>query len=234
MRLRPAHELLDEDEGSPAEIRRSLRELWWINRRLGGLSSWRSLLAAWQAAAPAAPPALTLLDVGAGSGELAAWIAAELGRGGGAVRAVALDRRASHLAAAAGPLRLAGDALRLPFADATVDLVACNLFLHHFHDAPGDAAATRLLREMARVARGAVLINDLDRAWIPYAFIRLLGVRFSRITRHDGPRSVAQAYTAPELRRLAAAALPAWRCEVRRIWPYRLGLILWRGAGRAV
>ena len=235
MRLRPAHELLDEDHGSPAEIRQSLRELWWINQRLGGLSSWRRLLAVWQAAQPAATRALTLLDVGAGTGEMAAAIAAELGRRGFVVRAWALDRRQSHLGAAAAggaPDRLVADAQRLPFACASVDVVTCNLFLHHFHDAPADPAASRLLREMTRVARRAVLINDLERAWIPYAFIRLLSRRFSRITRHDGPRSVAQAYTARELGHLAAV-LPGWRCQILRLWPYRLGLVLERDARHA-
>lgn len=227
MRLRLGHELLDEDQGSAAEIRRSLGELWWINQHLGGLSSWRRLLAAWRAAEPAPPPAaISLLDLGAGTGEMAAFIAAELRGCGYAVRPIALDRMPSHLSAVAGPAGLAADALRLPFPATAVDLVTCNLFLHHFHDSPGDPAATRLLREMARVARHAILINDLERAWIPYAAIRLLSLRFSRITRHDGPRSVAQAYTLPELHRLAAAALPGWRGRAFRLWPYRLGLIL--------
>jgi SAM-dependent methyltransferase len=225
MRLRLARELLDEDQGTPEEIRRSLRDLWWINQHLGGLSSWRRLLGAWGAMPPGPPAGLTLLDLGSGTGEMAAALAAELRRRGWAVRAWALDRRLSHLGA--GPGRLAADALRLPLADAAVDVVTCNLFLHHFH---GDAAAC-LLREMARVARRAVLINDLERAWIPYAAIRLLSPRFSRITRHDGPRSVAQAYTLPELRRLAAAALPAWHGRALRLWPYRLGLILERDGG---
>jgi SAM-dependent methyltransferase len=235
MRLRLAHELLDEDHGSPAEIRRSLGDLWWINQHLGGLSSWHRLLGLWQAGSVAAPSAISLLDLGAGTGEMAAAIAAELRGRGLAVRVFALDRRLAHLrgAATSAPEGVVADALQLPFAEASIDLVACNLFLHHFHDTPGDPLATRLLREMARVARRAVLINDLERAWVPYAAIRLLSWRFSRITRHDGPRSVAQAYTPAEMRVLCQAALPAWRCQVSRLWPYRLGLVLSREGGEA-
>jgi len=224
MRLERAHELLDDDQGTPAEIRRSLDELWWINQHLGGLSTWRQLLTRWWERDPSPRSATTLLDVGAGTGQLAAANAAWLRRHGIAVEAFALDRRASHLGAQAPGL--VGDAYRLPFADASVDLVTCNLFLHHFHDRPGTPEASNLLGEMARVARRAVLINDLDRAWLPYLAIQVLGLRFSRITRHDGPRSVRQAYTRPELERLARRAGGA-RCEVRRMWPYRLGMILW-------
>ncbi|MGH9392965.1 MAG: methyltransferase domain-containing protein [Terriglobales bacterium] len=232
MRLRLAHELLDEDEGTPAEVARSLQELWWINRRLGGLSTWRTLLRCWQAQEEQHPPlwsapSFTLLDVGAGTGEMAHYIANELCLAGAPVRAVALDRRSSHLGAGAG-LRVAGDACRLPFADASFDLVTCNLFLHHFHDQPGAPAATRLLRELARVARRAVLVNDLQRGWIPWAVIQALSPRFSRITRHDGPRSVAQAYTRQELAALARGC-GFTRFRAVRLWPYRLGLILWCG-----
>lgn len=206
MRQQLAQELLDDDAGTPQEVNRSLAELWWINRHLGGLSSWRQLLHAAQIA-----PA-TWLDVGSGRGELAALLAQMSG-----AQVVMLDRRTSHLGASG--CRVAGDALQLPFTDASFDVVTCNLFLHHFH---GDMAR-QLLAEMRRVARRAVLINDLERAWIPYWFIRLLAARFSRITRYDGPRSVRQAYTAAELDQLAQP----WPHKVLRLSHYRVGLILW-------
>jgi len=207
-----SHELLDADLGAPAEIERSLGELWWINQHLGGLSTWRSLLRAAFQGAPSPP---SLLDVGAGSGQLASWLGTTLG----AAFTVALDRQPTHLGSTG--IRLAADALRLPFPDASFDLVTSNLFLHHFHG----EAATALLGEMRRVARRAVLINDLERAWLPYLTISVLGSRFSRITRADGPASVRQAYTRGELQALAATALPG--AEVLRLWPYRLGVI-WR------
>src|SRR6185312_14154392 len=149
MRLTLAHELLDEDEGTPAEVARSLDELWWINQHLGGMSSWRRLWERYLAyrVESLPPEALTLLDVGAGTGQLAAAHAEWLGAHGVRARVLALDRRLSHLRA--GVTAVAADAYRLPFADGGVDLVTCNLFLHHFHDqpgdTPGDGAASRLL-----------------------------------------------------------------------------------------
>lgn len=213
MQLQPTAELLDDDLGSPEEIARSLHELWWINRRLGGLSSWQKLLR--QAALPAG---LTVLDIGSGTGQVAAWIGGQL-----QARVVALDRRAGHLGR--DGRRVAADALRLPFLAASFDVVTCNLFFHHFH---GEQARA-LLGEMARVARRAVLINDLERGWIPWLAIQALGLRFSRITRHDGPRSVRQAYTRAEFEALARQAAPEMRARCRRYWPYRLGLWLERG-----
>lgn len=224
MRQILASELLDEDLGTPAEIQRSLNELWWINQHLGGVSTWRRLLDLWWASQAPPPRHIRLLDVGAGTGEMAVAIAAELRARGCAAETWALDRRDSHLRGGGG---VVGDALRLPVADGSVDLVTCNLFFHHFHDGPGEPVATRLLAEMLRAASNAVLINDLDRGWLPYLTIQILGLRFSRITRHDGPRSVRQAYTAGELEALVGATRAA-RYEVRRLWPYRLGMILWK------
>ncbi|MGH9412538.1 MAG: methyltransferase domain-containing protein [Terriglobales bacterium] len=206
MRQRLAQELLDEDAGTAAEVAASLADLHWIHDHLGGRSSWRRLLAAW-------PGAGSLLDVGAGRGQVAAAIGAQMH----AHRIVALDRLPSHLGASGD--RVAADAKQLPFADASFDVVMCNLFLHHFHG----AAAVQLLQEMVRVARQAVLINDLERAWVPYLVIRALSPRFSRLTRYDGARSVAQAYTAQELHALAGARPH----RVMRLGHYRLGLMVW-------
>ena len=224
MRQRLSHELLDDDAGTPAEIRQSLDELWWINQHLGGLSSWRTLLARCLEGAKLPPGPLRVLDIGSGTGQVAAANAAWLGERGFAVTAVTLDRRPSHLERRNARGAVAADAFQLPFADRSFDLVTCNLFLHHFHDQGADDAATRLLREMARVAARAVLINDLERAWPPYLAILALGRRFSRITRHDGPASVRQAYTCDELEALARAAGAA-AVEVLRLPRYRLGLI---------
>lgn len=206
MRQSPQPELLDEDAGTPAEIARSLDELWWINRRLGGDSSWRKLI-------PRLPPSATMLDVGSGRGDMAQSVAARVG-----ARLIMLDRMPSHMASAGA--RVSGDALHMPFAEHSFDLVTCNLFLHHFH---GDTAQ-RLLDEMVRVARRAVVINDLERGWAPWLVMKLLSPAFSRLVRYDGPVSVRQAYTAPELDRLAGARPHT----VVRMFPYRLGLILWR------
>ena len=96
------------------------------------------------------------------------------------------------------------DALHLPFADNAVDVVACSFFLHHL-DRPDVIEA---LREMRRVSRGRVLINDMVRSWPSFLGAWLFSRIFSRnpISRHDAPLSARRSYTREELVSLAASA----------------------------
>jgi ubiquinone/menaquinone biosynthesis C-methylase UbiE len=140
-----------------------------------------------------------------------------------------LDRSAAHLpdprvwpSALPTPRVLTGDALALPLADASVDIVSCCLFLHHLE--PPQIA--RFLAEAQRVARIAVIINDLERNPLHYRLAKLNRIiDRSRISRHDGPISVHRAYTLRELARMLANT----GCSffLQRAWLYRLGAVLW-------
>jgi ubiquinone/menaquinone biosynthesis C-methylase UbiE len=113
------------------------------------------------------------------------------------------------------------DATALPFADLSFDLAMMSLALHHFDG----AVAVQVLREMARVAR-VVLINDLRRSRVAWAFARLVFPLFTRnrFTRNDGPISVLRAYTPQEARGLARDA--GWSSIAVRKHPgYRMALV---------
>lgn len=65
-----------------------------------------------------------------------------------------------------------------------------------------------LLRELHRVSRRGVVVNDFRRGWFPYV-ATLLSVRAfagSPVTHHDGPLSARRAHTLRELDALAADA----------------------------
>ena len=64
----------------------------------------------------------------------------------------------------------------------------------------------RLLREMGRVARLGVVINDLDRSRIGWLGAWLIGhlLTRNRLTRHDAPLSVRRAYRPTEVVAIAA------------------------------
>jgi ubiquinone/menaquinone biosynthesis C-methylase UbiE len=111
----------------------------------------------------------------------------------------------------------------IDFADHAFDVVHSSLLLHHFE--PGEV--TELLREMRRVARAGVIVNDLDRRRLWWLTAKALGTLATRneYTRNDAPLSVARAYRPDELSALAA---DAGLREVKRQWarpPYRYGLV---------
>src|SRR5205085_7489706 len=119
-----------------------------------------------------------------------------------------------HLSAARRNLERTGaqvrlacaDAFRLPMVDGSVDVVHSALFLHHFRP----PLLTALLAEAWRVARHALIMNDLVRHAVPLVFLRGLGPLVSPITRHDGVASVRRAYTGAELVAIARnAGLPS-------------------------
>jgi ubiquinone/menaquinone biosynthesis C-methylase UbiE len=91
------------------------------------------------------------------------------------------------------------DARRLPFGDASIDVVTCSQVLHHFED----AEIPHILREMQRVARRAVIVSDVRRSWIAAAGFWLVcwPLGFHRVTRHDGVTSVLRGFTPAELDR---------------------------------
>jgi len=226
MRRTTTQELLDDDLGTPEEIRLSLDDLWRINRRLGGVSSSLRMLEHFFSRTGNHP--VRILDVGAGDSRLAIRLRTELSQRGIRAEFFVLDRRLTHLKsgrpAAASLLPVVADVFGLPFPERTFNVVMCNLFFHHFS---GDKAR-ELLRRMAEVASEAVLVNDLERHFLPYLFIKIATpFARSRLTRHDGPASVRQAYTRDELALLAADA--GFRnFEAERVPPFRLGLTLWK------
>jgi SAM-dependent methyltransferase len=200
------------DEGVPEdEALRSLRDLRFVNRWLGNPGS---LL---RAVRPHLPSGARLLDVGSASGDVPAYL---LARVPGPITAVALDVRALHLRLAPpGLRRVVADVRALPFGDRSFEVVTASLFLHHFDAVELPA----VLSSLYALARRALVVNDLHRAVVPYAFGRaLFPVLFrSRVSVYDGLVSIRRAFRPAELRAaFAAAGVPLARLERR--FPYRL------------
>jgi ubiquinone/menaquinone biosynthesis C-methylase UbiE len=176
-----------------------------------------------------APDQLSLLDVGTGSADIPGAVAEWCRARGLDSMIVALDLSERNLRVSRNSLGISGDvqliqadSLKLPFLARSFDFVTASLFLHHFEDAD----VVRLLADFARIAKRAVIINDLLRNLVPYYFSRVTGpiLASSFLTRNDGPVSVLRGFTAEELKQLAERA-GLKRCNVRRMFPYRLALI---------
>lgn len=217
-------ELLDTDAGTPAEIRGSLRDLRFFNARFGGVRTTSYLIG--QVARRTGARSLSLLEVAAGSGYVADRTRSRLRHQGIELNPVLLDRSPAHLNGSGSAV--AGQALALPFADASFDLVGCNLFVHHLEP----EEVIRFVREALRVCRRALLINDLIRHPL-HLFLVYAGMPLyrSRLTRHDAPASVRRAYTVEEMQALLARAGGA-RFEFSRHYLFRMGVILWKEYGQ--
>ena len=222
-------EWLDDDRGTPAEIDAALHAISLANRRFGGMRLHARLLKQALTHAPREQRP-HILEVASGRADVLQAALLRLGVAAQVAPEVTLlDRSAAHLpdprawpSALPTPRMLAGDALALPFPDASVDIVSCCLFLHHLE--PPQVA--RYLAEALRVARVAVVINDLERTPVHYRLAMLNRlIDPSRISRHDGPVSVRRAYTYSELSRMLANTGSSF--VLKRAWLYRLGAILW-------
>jgi ubiquinone/menaquinone biosynthesis C-methylase UbiE len=220
MKRVPTTELLDSDAGTPAEIAASLRDLSRINRWFGGVATTEALIQ--QVARRLGARELSLLEIAAGSGDVPKLAAARLRRRGINVTITLLDRARSHLNGSNHAI--VADALALPFTEASFDLVSSCLFMHHL--APEQL--TEFVNEGLRVCRKALLINDLVRSSLHlmavYAGYPLYR---SRLTRHDAPASVRQAYSVEEMRKMIGQ-IPGTHVDIQRHYLYRMGVIVWK------
>jgi ubiquinone/menaquinone biosynthesis C-methylase UbiE len=165
---------------------------------------------------------LSLLEVAAGSGYVPETARQRLQQRGLDLQVTVLDRAPSHLSN--GQPAVAGDALALPFRDASFDLLSCSLFAHHL----SPQELVRFVDEGLRVCRLAVLINDLVRHTLHLSLVYAgMPLYRSRITRHDAPASVRQAYTPEEMKTLIARSSAA-RIEIQRHYLFRMGVIAWK------
>ena len=189
-------EILDSPDIDPALKTRSLADVARANALFGGLSS--ALYEIGQTMGDL-PRCATLLDVGTGLGDIPCRARVLARKNGVDLTTIGLDS-ALELTRASKPVvsfTVCGDALRLPFADRSVDIVMCSQVLHHF---AGSEART-LIREMNRVARIRVVVSDLRRSWIAAAGLWLASfpLRFHAVSRHDGVVSVLRGFTPEEL-----------------------------------
>lgn len=217
---------LDDDE-----LARSLDDLAAINRWLGGYRALRIHLDD----LTRDDDRVRVLDVGSGDGatllHLREWAPRRWRFVGVDVHPQVIARARERTRGAEGIEIVRADGLRLPFPDRTFDAAVCTLTLHHF----GEVEAVALVREMARVSRRRVVVNDLERSLPHYVGALLLAAtvwRRSPITRHDGPLSVRRSFTADELRGIGSAA-GLGRPRVHRHLVFRLALVGHPAAGAA-
>ncbi len=219
-------ERLDTGDYTAEEYERFLTEIAFINRRIGDERAVRGTLL--REIEKENLQSFSVLDVGAGSGEILRVIAEFARKQNRKTRLTGLELNARSARAIrensenfAEINAIRADAFALPFADDSFDYAMCSLFTHHFTD----ENVSKILAEMKRVARRKVFVVDLERKFAAFVLFKLFcrANRLSRLVREDGSLSVLRSFTIDELETLGRAA-KFKDISVRKIAPYRLVL----------
>lgn len=219
-------ERIDTGDYTPDEYKLFLREIAFINRVLGDKQALKKTLL--REIESADLNEFSVLDVGAGSGELLRAVADFAREQNRKARLYGLELNARSSSAILEESRqyaeiraVRADAFSLPFAGNSFDYAFCSLFTHHFTD----EEVVKIIFEMNRVARRRIFIIDLHRHRAAYqlykVFCRAFGI--SPLVREDGLLSILRSFKPDELLRLAGEA-PLKNVSVKRCFPFRLVL----------
>ena len=222
-------EIMDDLSCSGEVVAQTLHELDVINRWLGGhevtLSGVRTMLKA-----HAGTAAITVVDLGCGSGDLLRKLA-DFGRSRNLnLHLTGVDANpnivdyARRQSARYPEIEFLAQDVRAPeFLLRQYDIIIGTLFFHHFED----SVLKKLLPQLIGQSRIGVLINDIHRHALAYHSIRLLTRLFSRsaMVRFDAPLSVRRAFRRQDWDRL----LP--ECGIREFrmrwkWAFRWQILL--------
>lgn len=219
-------ERIDTGDYTPEEYERFLREIAFINRVIGDNRALKKTLL--KEIEYKNLETFSVLDVGAGSGELLRTIAEFARKQKRKAQLFGLELNAVSVAAILRDSKnykeicaVRGNALNLPFADNSFDYVICSLFTHHFTD----ENVVRILSEMNRISRRNIFIIDLHRHRAAYLLYKMFCAvfRISPLVREDGLLSILRSFKVEELQELGTKA----RLEnftVKRHFPFRLVL----------
>ena len=212
---------------SRAQLKACLRDLAWVNRTLFGYRptlNWLESLNLGRFSHP-----IRILDVGCGYGDTLRRIERWAERMGIAVLLTGLDLN-PDASAIASEATLAGS--RIHWVTGSVfayappqppHLILSSLFTHHL----SDSEIIHFIQWMENSAETGWFINDLSRNIVPYRLFTWLSraLRLHPFVRHDGPVSIARAFTPEDWQRYSSAAsLTPTDVEIRAFTPARLCL----------
>ena len=218
-------EHLDLGDYTAEEYEGCLAELQQVNRWLGDARALRTTLL--RTIDQSQLKTFSVIDVGAGSGELLRTIASWATHNNREARltGVELNARSARAIAEQSAMfsvnAVRANAFALPFSDNQFDYAICSLFLHHFKN----EQAVMILRELNRVARREIVVIDLHRHPVSYYFYTTIGrlLFHNRLIREDGALSILRGFKPSELNLLAKSS-GLKHIRVLRRFPYRLVL----------
>lgn len=197
-------ELMDTEEVDFEEFRGCLRDLERVNRLTLAYRPTLAFFASIRERAEGLGRPLRVVDVGSGYGDMLRRVAAFAREAGIDVALTGVDlnpwsRRAAVESTPAGyPIRwVTTDAFTFE-PEEGIDVVISSLFTHHLPD----SLVVRFLAWMEATARLGWFVSDLHRHPLPFHFFRYFArlARFHRFVQHDGPVSIARAFSADDWR----------------------------------
>jgi ubiquinone/menaquinone biosynthesis C-methylase UbiE len=219
-------ERIDKGDYTLAQYEDCLLELQRVNRWLGDAWTLRRTLL--RDLKVSGLRKASILDVGAGSGELLRVTSSWAGKNRRSLRLVGLELNPLSAQAILGQSKefssisaVRGNAFQLPFADGQFDFVISSLFTHHFTE----FQIVTLLKEMTRVASREICIIDLHRHPIAYFFYVTIAplILRNRLIQEDGALSILRSFKPRELLALGQRA-NLTNLRVERHFPFRLVL----------
>ena len=219
-------ERIDTGDYTAAEYDRFLQDIRLVNRFAGDNRALKKTLL--REIKKENLREFSVLDVGAGSGELLRVIAKSARKTNKICRLTGVELNARSAESIVeeskdyGEIKaVRADAFRLPFADESFDYAICSLFTHHFTD----ENVVAVLRELSRVSRRKIYVIDLHRHWTAYLLYKVFcaAFRISRLVREDGSLSILRSFKLNELEILARKA-DLKNVSVKRYFPFRLVL----------
>ena len=227
LRNRSEHpEKMDDLSVPEGEVRKALAEIERINKWLGG---YKVVIDALNRIDWPREPTV-IMDLGSGGGDVLRAVSQWADKKQRRVRLVGIDMNPAMT-------RYAGNkSLKFPaisfrtanvFDDALLSdaphIAMCSLFAHHFDRDD----LVKLIVQMNKLARRAVIINDLHRSRIAYHSIKALTTLFSKaeLVKYDAPLSVARSLTRKEWQQVMKDA-GVKNYSIRWRWAWRWEIII--------
>lgn len=197
-------ELMDDFSLGGAELTEALKHLRRLNKifaapgptKYGVEKLWREM---------GRPNSLSILDVGAGSGDVNRKLLRWADERGIQLSITLVDMTAEACDEARALFKgenrvtvLQADVCDLP--DASADIVTGSQFVHHFDG----EKLVEIVSHMLRASRYGVVINDIHRHTVSYTAVWITTriISRNRYIRHDGPLSVAKGFKGSDWKEL--------------------------------
>jgi SAM-dependent methyltransferase len=219
-------EKMDQSGVSPDETRQALRELEKINDLLGGYHVILDALSRieWK------EQTMTIVDFGCGGGDMLRAVAGWAIHHKKKVNLIGVDWNpvmTDYAAMQSNELSNISYITKSVFDDELLklnaDITMNSLFCHHFND----EELVELIKRMNKIAKRAVIINDLHRHWFAYYSIKVITRLFSKtyLVKYDGPLSVARSLTRKEWNKILLSSGIS-KYNIRWMWAWRWQIII--------